>query len=76
MEGFLCYDFGGFIHGGVYFRNFTVAQLLSSPDIDDSHFMSAGLLEAKFNLMAFVSGVFSSLYELHFFYQMFGVLLH
>ena len=23
-EGFLCYDFGGLIHGGAYFRNFTV----------------------------------------------------
>ena len=23
-EGFLRYDFGGLIHGGVYFRNFTV----------------------------------------------------
>ena len=23
-EGFLCYDFEGLIHGGVYFRNFTV----------------------------------------------------
>ena len=24
MEGFLCYEFGGLIHGGAYFRNFTV----------------------------------------------------
>ena len=23
-EGFLCYDFEGLIHGGAYFRNFTV----------------------------------------------------
>ena len=23
-EGFLCYWFGGLIHGGAYFRNFTV----------------------------------------------------
>ena len=23
-EGFLCYDFGGLIFGGAYFRNFTV----------------------------------------------------
>ena len=23
-EGFLCYEFRGFIHGGAYFRNFTV----------------------------------------------------
>ena len=23
-EGFLCYRFGGLIHGGAYFRNFTV----------------------------------------------------
>ena len=23
-EGFLRYDFGGLIHGGAYFRNFTV----------------------------------------------------
>ena len=22
--GFLCYEFGGLIHGGAYFRNFTV----------------------------------------------------
>ena len=25
-EGFLRYDFGGLIHGGAYFRNFTVAK--------------------------------------------------
>ena len=24
MEGFLRYSFGGFIHGGAYFQNFTV----------------------------------------------------
>ena len=24
MEGFLCYEFEGLIHGGAYFRNFTV----------------------------------------------------
>ena len=24
-EGFLCYDFGGLIFGGAYFRNFTVS---------------------------------------------------
>ena len=24
MEGFLCYDFGGLIHGGACFQNFTV----------------------------------------------------
>ena len=24
-EGFLCYDFGGLINGGAYFRNFTVS---------------------------------------------------
>ena len=26
-EGFLRHDFGGLIHGGAYFRNFTVLQL-------------------------------------------------
>ena len=26
-EGFLRYEFGGLIHGGAYFRNFTVSQL-------------------------------------------------
>ena len=25
-EGFLRYEFGGFIHGGSYFRNFTVSR--------------------------------------------------
>ena len=24
-KGFLCYEFGGLIHGGAYFRNFTVS---------------------------------------------------
>ena len=24
MEGFLCYEFGGLIFGGAYFRNFMV----------------------------------------------------
>ena len=28
MEGFLRYEFGGFIFGGAYFRNFTVCQYL------------------------------------------------
>ena len=33
MEGFLHYRFGGLIHGGAYFRNFTVAynKYLSKP---------------------------------------------
>ena len=26
-EGFLCYEFGGFIFGGAYFQNFTVVKL-------------------------------------------------
>ena len=26
-EGFLCYDFGGLIFGGAYFRNFRVSYL-------------------------------------------------
>ena len=29
-EGFLCYDFGGLIHGGAYFRNFTVCDTQGS----------------------------------------------
>ena len=29
-EGFLRYEFGGLIHGGAYFRNFTVYTLLKS----------------------------------------------
>ena len=29
-EGFLCYEFGGLIHGGACFRNFTVYTLLKS----------------------------------------------
>ena len=28
MEGFLRYEFGGFIFGGAYSRNFTVCQYL------------------------------------------------
>ena len=28
MEGFLHYEFGGFIFGGAYSRNFTVCQYL------------------------------------------------
>ena len=28
-EGFLRYDFGGLIHGGAYFRSFTVFQTFS-----------------------------------------------
>ena len=39
-------------------------------------YVSWDQLEAKFDVMALVSGEFSSLYQLHFFYQMFGVLLH
>ena len=27
-EGFLHYDLGGLIHGGAYFRNFTVVKML------------------------------------------------
>ena len=27
-EGFLCHRFGGLIHGGAYFRNFTVLSLV------------------------------------------------
>ena len=48
-----------------------MAQLLSSP-----FHVSWDQLEAKFDLMALVSGEFSSLNQLHFFYQMLGVLLH
>ena len=29
-EGFLRYDFEGLIHGGAYFRNFTVACLIEA----------------------------------------------
>ena len=29
MEGFLRYEFGGLIHGGAYFRSFTVFQAFS-----------------------------------------------
>ena len=29
-EDFLCYDFGGLIHGGAYFRNFTVCDTQGS----------------------------------------------
>ena len=29
-EGFLCYEFGGLIHGGAYFRNFTVVSAWDS----------------------------------------------
>ena len=29
MEGFLRYEFGGLIHGGAYFRSFTVFQTCS-----------------------------------------------
>ena len=30
-EGFLRYDFGGLIHGGAYFRNFTVLYQVVHP---------------------------------------------
>ena len=30
-EGFLRYEFGGLIHGGAYFRNFTVIPLQETP---------------------------------------------
>ena len=33
MEGFLCYEFEGLIHGGAYFGNLTVIALVSSPPI-------------------------------------------
>ena len=36
-EGFLCYEFEGLIHGGAYFRNFTVCT---------RHFFSS-VVEAK-----------------------------
>ena len=29
-DGFLCYEFGGLIHGGAYFRNFTVVSAWDS----------------------------------------------
>ena len=31
-EGFLCYEFGGLIHGGAYFRNFTVCDFMRFND--------------------------------------------
>ena len=31
-EGFLRYEFGGLIHGGAYFRNFTVTPNWENPD--------------------------------------------
>ena len=31
-EGLLCYEFGGLIHGGAYFRNFTVTPNWENPD--------------------------------------------
>ena len=31
-EGILCYEFGGLIHGGAYFRNFTVCDLMRFND--------------------------------------------
>ena len=40
-EGFLRYEFGGLIHGGAYFRNFTVVLFLFLPPIHD--FLGAAL---------------------------------
>ena len=31
-EGFLCYEFGGLIHGGAYFRNLTVCDFMRFND--------------------------------------------
>ena len=30
-EGFLCYEFGGLMHGCAYFRNFTVSHTCTQP---------------------------------------------
>ena len=40
-EGFLRYEFGGLIHGGAFFRNFTVLLFLFLPPIHD--FLGAAL---------------------------------
>ena len=34
-EGFLRYNFGGLIHGGAYFRNFTVIETLRFQNEED-----------------------------------------
>ena len=44
-EGFLHYEFGGLIHGGAYFRNFTVVLFLFLPPIHD--FLGAALSRAS-----------------------------
>ena len=33
MEGFLLYWFGGLVHGGAYFGNFTVFYQLGDPPV-------------------------------------------
>ena len=49
MEGFLCYQnggliFGGLIHGGAYFRNFTVYFLTVNRDFIDATVVVANLI--------------------------------
>ena len=47
MEGFLSNEFGGLIHGGAYFRNFTVCHLtnLYSPHWTDTNMIKSRILK-------------------------------
>ena len=47
-EGFLRYNFGGLIHGGAYFQNFTVAVVLCSRhcSLPSQHFFIGYLIIA------------------------------
>ena len=45
LEGFLCYEFGGLIFKGAYFRNFTVSGYVwKEPYSHDHMFIISGLL--------------------------------
>ena len=48
-EGFLCYKFGGLIHGGAYFRNFTVVLARDSNMAAYQQFQMRILNEILFN---------------------------
>jgi len=52
-EGFLFYRFGGLIHGGAYFRNFTVYMLAG---IEQSISFLVDRINLSFNLQALPSG--------------------
>ena len=44
MEGFLHYDFGGLIHGGAYFQNFTVCFIVFTSKTNGHQYVSCRTL--------------------------------